>query len=445
MRQLQRTVAKTAIDLGLPREGLAQLTAEAGAAGIKFGDLERYVRLAAKASIGWDMTLRDAAQKLAEIKTAGQFTIAEMDVLADKINALGDNSAAKEADIVEMMQRAAAPAKAAGVNTDTSLAALTALRSGGMQAEIAARFFGAFTSKLSTAEKDGKKGKGIQEAFEMIGLTVSKVTAGMKRDAGGTMIDILDRLAKHAEPAKVAKKMMGAEWWDELARFSQSVPEFRKQLEFLQSPKNFSGSLAGNLNVQLATTANHLERLKALTGDIGDRMGRWALPGINSAIEKTIALSDSLERRQKLREEGKSDGEKGDPMGRLATKTFEIATPLVKKGVDLIYGEEPTADPARQVVLDKAKKRADAIEAAEKARVEAGVLEARAKSTKDKTVRDPLLAQAQAQRQIAEERDAEAVEATRSGACRRSRHDRCRVRRGGRAQEHRDAPSDRGV
>ncbi|MCJ2112753.1 phage tail tape measure protein [Methylobacterium sp. E-025] len=387
MQQLQRTVAKTAIELGLPRQGLAELTAEAGAAGIKFADLERYVRLAAKASIGWDMTPRDAAQKLAEIKSAGQYTIAEMDTLADKINALGDNSAAKEADIVEMMQRAAAPAKAAGVDTDTSLAALTALRSGGMQSEIAARFFGAFTSKLATAGSGGKGSKGIAEGFEMLGLTVKKVADGMKRDAGGTMLDILDRLAKHAEPAKVATKMMGQEWWDELARFSQSVPEFRKQLDLLKSPRNYNNSLGGNLDVQLATTANHLERLKALTGDIGDRMGRWALPGINNAIEKAIAMADNLERRQKLRDAEKPDGEKGDPMGRFVTKTMELGGPLVKKGVDLLYGEAPTEDPARQIVERATKDAADAREAATKARDAAAVLEKRAATTKDKSVR----------------------------------------------------------
>ncbi len=414
MQQLQRTVTRTAVDLGMSRQGLAELTAEAGAAGIKFADLERYVKLAAKASVGWDMTPREASQKLAEIKTAGSYTIAEMDVLADKINALGDNSAAKESDIVEMMQRAAAPAKAAGVDTDTSLAALTALRSGGMQAEIAARFFGAFTSKLATAEKDGKKGKGIQQAFEMIGLTVEKVTAGMKRDAGGTMIDILDRLAKHAEPAKVATKLMGQEWWDELARFSQSVPELKKQLEFLKNPTNFSGSLGGNLNVKLATTANHLERLKALTESIGDRMGRWALPGINNAIQKTIGLFDSLEQRQKLRDAEKPDAEKGDPIGRAVTKAFEVAPPLVKQGLDLVYGAEPTADPARQVVERAARTRADAEEAAQKARTEASLLEGKAKTSKDKTVTGPLLDQARRARERATEQDAVAAGATRS-------------------------------
>lgn len=430
MRQLQRTVAKTAIDLGLPRQGLAELTAEAGAAGIKFGDLERYVRLAAKASIGWDMAPRDAAQKLAEIKTAGQYTIAEMDTLADKINALGDNSAAKEADIVEMMQRAAAPAKAAGVDTDTSLAALTALRSGGMQAEIAARFFGAFTSKLATAEGGGKKAKGIAEGFEMLGLTVAKVSAGMKRDAGGTMIDILDRLAKHAEPVKVATKMMGAEWWDELARFSQSAPEFRKQLDFLKDPKNFSGSLGGNLTVQLSTTANHLERLKALTGDIGDRMGRWALPGINAGIETAIKQVDELEKRRALND-AKGGGpdalrllKRITPLGLLTDKdedqtvgnraTKDGATWLYRKGLDLTMGELPTEDPARQLVERAAKTKADAEEAAKKARVEAEALTARADTSKDKTVRGPLLDQARRARERAVEQDALALEVTRN-------------------------------
>ncbi|WP_238242557.1 phage tail tape measure protein, partial [Methylobacterium iners] len=414
MEELQRTVSKTAIELGVPRERLAEMTAEAGAAGIKFSELERYVRLAAKASVGWDMVPRDASQKLAEIKSAGQYTIAEMDALADKINALGDNSAAKEADIVEMVQRSAAPAKGAGVNIDTTLAAVTALRSGGMQAEVASRFFNAFTTKLATAEGTGKGAKKIADAFEMLGLSVAKVSAGMKRDAAGTMMDVLDRLGKHAEPAKVANEIMGGEWGDEFSRFSQSLPEFRKQLDFLRNPQNFSGSLGRNLNVQLATTANHLERLKALSSDVGDRMGRWALPGINETIESVIRQMDELERRKALRDATNDPEGKGDQTGRFVTAAKEAVQNArdwaVNKALDITIAPLPTIDPARAASRRNLTAAADADEAARKSLAEAADLEARAKTTKDKAISGPLLEHAKRAREAAAAREAEGRE-----------------------------------
>ncbi len=414
MQQLQRSVAKTAIDLGLPRAGLAEMTAEAGAAGIAFGDLERYVRLAAKASVGWDITPREAAQKLAEIKSAGQLTIAEMDVLADKINALGDNSAAKEADIVEMFQRAAAAAKQSGSGTDTTLAALTALRSGGMQPEVAARFYGAFVSKLRTATDEG----GVGDALKEIGLNGKKVAQAMARDADAAISDVLTRLSKHADPVQVAKDLMGEEWWDELARFAGgSMAEFAKQREFLRNSANYKGSLDKGLNARLATTANHLERLKALSGDVGDRLGRWALPGINRAIEATIKQMDELDRRQSLADaEARARGQdpkQGDPIGRATTKAIEAGTWAKDKILDQLIAPLPTQDPSRAIVEEAMKRARDAEDLAKQARGEAAKLEERAKGSKDKTARATLLEQARRERETAAARDKEAGEARR--------------------------------
>ncbi|MGF3028020.1 phage tail tape measure protein, partial [Methylobacterium aquaticum] len=418
MQQLQRSVAKTAIELGLSRNGLAEMTAEAGAAGIKFQDLERYVRLAAKASVGWDMTPRDAAQNLAEIKSAGQLSIAEMDVLADKINALGDNSAAKERDIVEMFQRAAAAAKQAGSGTDTTLAALTALRSGGMQPEVAARFYGAFTSKLRTAGGEGKGAEKVNDALKEIGLNGKKVAQDMARDADTAISDVLTRLAKHADPVKVAKGLMGEEWWDELARFTGgTLAEFTKQREFLRNPLNFKGSLDKGLDTQLSTTANHFERLKALAGDIGDRMGRWTLPGINQGIEAAIRQMDEWERRRDLQKtEQQARGEDpgaSNPIGRATTAIIKGVPVVLDKILDLTVARLPTDDRSRLVVKGAAKRAQDARQAAEKARTEASTLEERAKGAKDKTARAILLEQAKREREAASRHDASAAEATR--------------------------------
>ncbi|WP_288581695.1 phage tail tape measure protein [uncultured Methylobacterium sp.] len=419
MQQLQRTVAKTAIDLGLPRNGLAEMTAEAGAAGIKFQDLERYVRLAAKASVGWDMSPREAAQSLAEIKSAGQLTIAEMETLGDKINALGDNSAAKERDIVDMFQRAAEGARLAGSSMDTTLAALTALKSGGMQPEVAARFYQAFTSKLRTAGGEGKAAEKINDALKEIGLNGKKVAQDMARDADTTITQILESIGKHADPVKVAKGLMGEEWWDELAKFTGgSLAEFKKQREFLRDPGNFKGSLTKNLDTQLSTTANHLERLKALTGDIGDRLGRWALPGINRGIQAVIQQMDELDRRRALADaETRARGEepkKGDPIGRATTAAIGAGTWAKDKILDHLVAPLPTQDPSRAIIERRTQEADDERKLADKSREEAKKLEERAKGTKDKTARATLLEQAKRERASATQREARAAEAIRS-------------------------------
>lgn len=248
--------------------------------------------LATKAAIGWDMSADQTAQKLAEIKAATGWTIPELEDFADKVNMLGDTSAAKESDILEMFQRTGSAAEAAGVSFDITLASLTALRSIGMREETSARFFNAFASKLRTATHLPKK---AAAGFKALGTSAKQVEKGMKTDSLGTMINLLERLDKSPDKAAAAINIFGQEWWDEAARMGRAVPEIIKNLKALQDPANWKGSLEKNLNVELSMTANHLERLKALASDVGDRLGRWALPGINASVEGLIGAVERLD------------------------------------------------------------------------------------------------------------------------------------------------------
>lgn len=294
--RIEATIRKLAMDLGIARVEMAGLTAEAGASGIAVEDLERFMKLTGKASVGWDMAPREAAQAMAEMKAGLQMTIPELEVLGDKINALGDDSAAKERDIVHMFQVAGAAAKGVGVDMDTSLAFLTGAKAMGVQADVGARWWGAFTSRLGA----GFKGKKAKEALAELGLDEKKLQAAMKAKPFETMIDFMERLDKAKNKVAISKNLFGDEWFDETLRVVQGLAEIKKQHAMLGRPSAWSGSLDKGLQVQLATTKNHFERLKVLSGEVGDRLSRWALPPINSGIEWLIGKFDELTTKSNL-------------------------------------------------------------------------------------------------------------------------------------------------
>lgn len=395
---LEKTINRVAAQYGLARGQVAELVAEAGAAGIAFEDLERFMRLTAKAAVAWDISAPEASQRLAEIKAGTQLTIAQLEELANKINGLGDNSAAKERDIVEMFQRAGSAAKAAGVNFDVTLAALTAVRSTGLQPEVASRWFSAFTGGLRTIEEGTEKSK---EGLKLLGLDAKKVAEGMKRDALGTMLDIFDRLQKSPEAATAAIKIFGKEWWDETSRAAQALPELRKQLDFLRSGK-WGGSLDKTLGIELATTANHLERLKALTSEIGDRMGRWALPPINAAIDGMIKKFDELQERLANKRQLIDPSE--DPQwleGQDLSKAPDVLAVKEKlnrvaDGIgEFLFGKKLTKDAARPAAAQMLGTAADAEALGRKQTEEASVLRAQAANAKNKADRARLTLEAQ--------------------------------------------------
>ena len=292
--KMGEAVSKWAIAYGRAREEVAGLVAEAGAGGVTLKDMPEFVRINLAAATAWDATADKTSNALAKIRAATQWTNPQLEEFVDKVNALADAGSAKEMDVVDMFQRAGAAAKAAGVDFDTSLSFLTAMNNVAIAPEVAARGFNAFASTLRTATEQQDR---VDEGLKMIGLSAKKVEKGMKADGRGTMLDVLERLDKSTDKAKVAIKIFGKEWWDEVARAGQALPEIRKNLAIVNDPKNWKGSAQQNLNIQLRTTDNHLKRLSALTSEVGDKLGRWALPAINEGIEKILAGMDALEKR----------------------------------------------------------------------------------------------------------------------------------------------------
>lgn len=333
--KLERSISKWAITYGRTREEVAALVAEAGAGGITLPDMPEFARVNLAASTAWDVSASQAGNALAKIRAATQWTIPQIEEFVDKVNALADAGSAKEMDVVDMFQRSGAAAKAAGVDFDTALAFLTAMNNVAIAPEVAARGFTAFASKLRTATNQPKK---VAQGLKMLGLTAEGVEAGMKTNATETMISVLQKLDNHADKATAAINIFGQEWWDEVARAGQALPEINKALDIVRDPKKHVGSAQKNLDIQLKTTDNHLTRLKALASDVGDRLGRWALPSINEQISRLIREMDALERRaadKKAASEQKAAEEA--TAGKLATDQPLTAEERARMAQDRVY------------------------------------------------------------------------------------------------------------
>lgn len=306
---MEKSISKWAITYGRSREEVAALVAEAGAGGVSRADMPEFARINLAASTAWDVSASQAGNALAKIRAATQWSNKELEVFVDKVNALADAGSAKEMDVVDMFQRAGAAAKAAGVEFDTSLAFLTAMNNVAIAPEVASRGFAAFASTLRIASDKPKR---VAEGLKMLGLSTKSVEKGMKTNATATMMMVLEKLEAHADKAAVAVKVFGQEWWDEVARAGQALPEIRKALAIVRDPKKYTGSAMGNLNIELSTSAKHLEQLKALVGDVGDRLGRWALPGINASIKLLIDGLNELDRRSEQRQQASAINEKAE-------------------------------------------------------------------------------------------------------------------------------------
>lgn len=352
-QKLEQTIRSMSLELGIGRIDLAGLTAEAGAAGIAYGDLEKFMRLTGKASVGWDMLPREASEKLAYVKSAMGYSIDQVEVLANKINALGDNSAAKERDILEMFLRVGSAAKEAGVDTDSTLALLTGVRSGGLEPEVASRWFGALTGGLRTATLQPKR---VDAGLRLLGTSAKKVAEGMKKDGIGTILDLFDRLEKSPKAVDAATQIFGREWWDETMRAKGGLAEIRKQLEFIRDKKNYEGSLDKTFGIQAGTAKQHVAKMMELLSRGGEALASWTLAPFNASVDAAIAKMGDLQNRagwwqrwsiaEEERLKAKADlvPSKGETQGPPMPAGDDGAPDWIKKIRKAVYGDERTAD-----------------------------------------------------------------------------------------------------
>ncbi len=376
--ELEGAIRRVSLELGIGRAQLMGLVAEAGAAGIAFKDLMEFMRLTGKTAIGWDMQPREASQKLAFIKAATAKTIAEMDLLANKINALADNASASERDLLDMYLKVGQAAAESGVGEDTTLAMLTAVRSGGMEPEVVARWFSAFAGGLRTAELAPPR---VEAGLVKLGLTAKQVADGMKTDAEKTILDIFDRLGKSPDAAEAATQIFGREWWDETLRAKKGIAEIQKQLEFIKNPANYQGSLDKNLVTQLATARNHIEKMNELVSRIGEGLTRWSLGPFNAVIDEVTSKLVALDTRasifeQKAEEERARKAFLGDGAptgGPKAESWLEGAGAWVKKN---LWGDDQHGDFVYEWIMGRAGGREDQLKEAKTRGEEAAKAEA---------------------------------------------------------------------
>lgn len=300
---LDRRVRKVSTTLGIGYDKSAAIFAQGGQGNVAYRDLEGFAMLGAKVATAWDIGAKEAAQMLTEVKAQTNWTIPQLQTFGDKVNFLGDISAAAEKDVGAMWQRASAGAKAAGVSYDDAMVAMTALRGVGMQDEVASRFFGQFSSTLRRATTLTKDAQG---AFKELGLSAQQVETGMQTNAMGTMIDFLDRLSRAKNPVKIANAVGGGQWFDEILRFKEALAELLRLREAL-AKGGFAGSLDKALEIDLGTTQAKFNKLKESIVDIAATAAKpIVLPWLSDIADKWSAAAERFRSAQQRSEESRA-------------------------------------------------------------------------------------------------------------------------------------------
>lgn len=275
--------------------GLAQIVAAGGQAGIARDELLSYAEAAAKMGVAFDISAEEAGQTMAEWRSAFKMNQEQVNTLADQINYLGNTTAASAPKIADVVRRIG-PLGEVGGAAAAQIAALGAtMVSAGIQEEVAATGIKNLILGLTAGEAATKS---QAEAFQALGLNAKDMAVMMQKDAQGAILKVLQalqKLPKHKQAA-VLSDLFGKESIGAIAPLLTNLDALKKNFERVGDAAQYAGSMQKEFESRSATAANSLQLLKNRAVAMGITIGNILLPYITDISTKLSVAADWVQK-----------------------------------------------------------------------------------------------------------------------------------------------------
>lgn len=274
--------------LPVSAEGLAEIMAAAGQAGIAREELGQFTKQAAQMGIAFDISAAEAGEAMAKLRTSLGLSQDEVVNLADAMNYLSNNMASSAAEIVDFMKRSGAVGKQVAMTTEQTAAFGSAMIAAGAAPEVAATSFNNLIKAMA-------KGESVTErqgaAFKRLGLEAVNVAKSMQTDAVGTIRDVFQRISQM--PAEMRITTISEIFGDEARALTPLITNlklFDQAMGLVGDSSQYTGSMLEEFNARAGTSANNWQllqnNLKALQIVIGEAL----LPAINLTLKVLTPL-----------------------------------------------------------------------------------------------------------------------------------------------------------
>lgn len=292
--QLSDELKKMGAELGISAAEMAELAAAGGQLGIPIEKLSEFTAIASKMSVAFGMSAEEAGNAAATIANVFQLPIGEVEKLGDAINVLGNNTAAREKDIVAAMARIGGTAKQFGLVADEAAALADAFIALGKPPEVAATAINAMLQKLQTAQSQGKD---FQAALEGIGTSADEMAANIAANPQQALTEFLHKLEglDKQSRALTLSQLFGTEYSDDIALLVGSLGEYEKALGLVNDQSQIQGAMQKEAAAALNTTEGQINKAKVAVSNMAGELGNALLPilKITASTVETVATAIS--------------------------------------------------------------------------------------------------------------------------------------------------------
>jgi len=273
-------------------EGLARIAAAAGQAGIADKDILKFTEDAAKVGVAFDITADQAGDAMAKMMTGLGLNVDQVVSLTDAMNNLSNNQASSAADILDVVRRVGAQGKTFGFTAEQVAAFGSAMVSAGAETDVAATSFRNMGNALT---KGASVTKRQREAYKELGLSATDVAKRMQKDAVGTTLDVMERIAKlpKAERNSVATNLFGNEA-RALPILLTNLPLLKESLGMVADKADYAGSSFKEFQLRSQTFANNLQLFQNRLTALGIAVGNALMPPLNDLMDKLGPIVEDM-------------------------------------------------------------------------------------------------------------------------------------------------------
>lgn len=291
-QNFQSEILKMSSQLPVSADGLAQIAAAAGQAGIPLKDITSFTSDAAKMGIAFDVSADQAGEMMAKWRTSFKMVQTEVVGLADRINYLSNVTAASSKDISDIVTAVGPLGNVAGVSAQNIAAIGATMASVGVKSDVAATGIQNMMLGLSAGDKATKS---QIEGFEKLGLSVTQTAKNMQKDATGTIMDLFSRIKKLApeQQASILTSIFGKESVKAIAPMLTGLDDLKSNFDRVGNAAVSAGSMQNEFASRSSTTANTMQLMKNNIASLAINVGSVLLPPLNNLIQTVNKLMTS--------------------------------------------------------------------------------------------------------------------------------------------------------
>lgn len=298
MAALASQIKQMSTELPISADGLAQIAAAGGQLGVPIEKLGEFIDLSAKMSVAFDLSVDQAGQAVAKLSNIFNIPIDDIESLGDAINVLGNTTAAKEADIVNVLTRIGGSASQFKLTAEQSAALAATFISMGATAEVAGTGINALLSKLQTANVQGPQ---FQQALAEMGLSANQLGEDIRANPQEALNSFLRTLSELDDQsrAETLTRLFGQEYQDDIARLLNGLDKYDESLARITDTGTTAGAMQKEFATRIETTEAQIQLLKNGLEVVGINLGSIFLPAIREAAEGlgdvTVAIAQFVE------------------------------------------------------------------------------------------------------------------------------------------------------